>query len=94
MEARGVEPLFPRCDRGVFPLHHAPDPAGAIVSLERWVTMKIPPDFALSVGDSVGAILGIVGWFFCELVLTEIDDISYKLFSEWIMQVPAWLSMY
>ena len=24
MEARGVEPLSPRCDRGVLPLHHAP----------------------------------------------------------------------
>ena len=24
VEARGVEPLFPRCDRGVLPLHHAP----------------------------------------------------------------------
>ena len=94
MEARGVEPLFPRCDRGVFPLHHAPDPAGAIVSLKSGGTIKIPPDFARSVGESVGAILGVVGCFFCELVLTEIDDISYKAFSEWIKQVPVWLPIY
>lgn len=31
MEARGVEPLFPRCDRGVLPLHHAPIPDRVII---------------------------------------------------------------
>ena len=25
METKGIEPSFPRCDRGVLPLHHVPD---------------------------------------------------------------------
>jgi hypothetical protein len=24
MEMMGIEPIFPRCDRGVLPLHHIP----------------------------------------------------------------------
>jgi hypothetical protein len=24
METMGIEPTFPRCDRGVLPLHHVP----------------------------------------------------------------------
>ena len=24
METKGIEPSFPRCDRGVLPLHHVP----------------------------------------------------------------------
>ena len=87
MEARGVEPLFPRCDRGVFPLHHAPVPASAIVSLKRWGAMKIPPDFALSGEDAVR-------WDFWELELTKIAGIHYKVFSAWIRQVPVWLSIF
>ena len=25
METKGIEPSFPRCDRGVLPLHHVPE---------------------------------------------------------------------
>lgn len=33
METKGIEPSFPRCDRGVLPLHHVPETTFGILIL-------------------------------------------------------------
>ncbi len=40
----GIEPSFPRCDRGVLPLHHIPWTTDAILFIVGWVST-----FSLSV---------------------------------------------
>ena len=43
MEARGIEPLFARCDRAVLPLHHAPKAVGIISARERQANGNFGP---------------------------------------------------
>ena len=35
METKGIEPSFPRCDRGVLPLHHVPETTFEYIILQE-----------------------------------------------------------
>ena len=42
METKGIEPSFPRCDRGVLPLHYVPE-----TTFEYAILLKTLPKFNL-----------------------------------------------
>ena len=50
METKGIEPSFPRCDRGVLPLHYVPE-----TTVEYVILLKTLPEFNLflaAIGES------------------------------------------
>ena len=42
LETKGIEPSFPRCDRGVLPLHHVPEHCSVFCYCTRW-PRKVKP---------------------------------------------------
>ena len=50
METKGIEPSFPRCDRGVLPLHHVPEITFEYVILQErfWNSTYFYADFGKS----------------------------------------------